>query len=108
MSRFRVWAPNAGRVELASEGHRIPMRREARGWWSAEGPPTNDYAFVLDDGQPLPDPRSPWQPHGVHGASRPVDHSRFAWTDEFWQQRPLASGLLYEMHVGTLSPEGTF
>ena len=80
------------------------------GWWSAEIvgiAPGTDYAFVLDGGDPLPDPRSPWQPAGPHGPSRTVDAS-FPWTDHGWQAPPLSSAVIYELHTGTFSPEGTF
>ncbi len=56
----------------------------------------------------LPDPRSGWQPHGVHGPSRIVNHAAFHWTDDEFQARPLSSALIYELHVGTFTPEGTF
>jgi maltooligosyltrehalose trehalohydrolase len=83
-----------------------------RGWWSVQveqaGPGT-DYAFwVDDDPTPYPDPRAMWMPHGVHGASRVYGTGEFAWTDERWQALPLASAVIYEMHVGTFSEEGTF
>ncbi|HMF53279.1 MAG TPA: malto-oligosyltrehalose trehalohydrolase, partial [Edaphobacter sp.] len=83
-----------------------------RGWWSAQvedaGPGT-DYAFLLeDDATPYPDPRAMWMPNGVHAASRVYGAGRFAWTDERWQAPPLASAVIYEMHVGTFTPEGTF
>jgi maltooligosyltrehalose trehalohydrolase len=68
-----------------------------------------DYGFRLDDdARLLPDPRSPWQPQGVHGPSRLVDHSDFEWRDRGWQPPPLASALVYELHVGTFTPLGTF
>jgi maltooligosyltrehalose trehalohydrolase len=80
------------------------------GWWRGDGPATPgvDYAFLLDDGDPLPDPRSPWQPHGVHGASRFYDHSAFRWSDQNWRAPPLSSALIYELHIGTFTQEGTF
>jgi len=68
----------------------------------------SDYAFVLDGSGPLPDPRSPWQPYGVHGFSRMLDHSLFSWTDDRWQAPPLSSAVIYELHTGTFSPQGTF
>lgn len=112
MSAFSVWAPEAGRVELVLGEKRAAMRAGEKGWWSVEvaaaGPGT-DYAFSLDGGPPLPDPRSPHQPHGVHGPSRVVDHGAFPWTDSGWRGgAPLSSALLYELHVGTFTPEGTF
>jgi maltooligosyltrehalose trehalohydrolase len=82
-----------------------------RGWWSVDAPdvgPGTDYAFALDGGPPLPDPRSPWQPHGIHRCSRLLDHGAFRWTDAGWQAPPLAAGLIYELHVGTFTPGGTF
>jgi maltooligosyltrehalose trehalohydrolase len=81
------------------------------GWWSAEMSsfePGMDYAFVLDGSEPLPDPRSPWQPHGINGPSRTVDHAMFPWTDRNWQAGPLSAGVFYELHIGTFTPEGTF
>ncbi len=111
MTEFRVWAPRAERVELDLAGERTPMEQEAGGWWALEAPGADhgtDYAFRLDGGPPRPDPRSAWQPQGVHGPSRVLDHGRFTWTDRFWQPRPLSAALLYEAHVGTFSPEGTF
>jgi maltooligosyltrehalose trehalohydrolase len=70
--------------------------------------PGTDYAFSLDGGPRRPDPRSPWQPHGVHGPSRTVDHAAFRWTDRAWQAPPLAAAIFYEMHIGTFTPGGTF
>jgi maltooligosyltrehalose trehalohydrolase len=107
---FRVWAPSAQCVELDLSPRRIAMNREPGGWWSAavDARAPVEYAFVVDHGEPLPDPRSPWQPHGVHGRSCPVNHGAFPWTDDRWQASPLASGVVYELHVGTFTPEGTF
>ncbi|MGH7266012.1 MAG: malto-oligosyltrehalose trehalohydrolase, partial [Candidatus Rokuibacteriota bacterium] len=85
------------------------MARTGGGWWTAEVPGAGaDYAFALDGGPALPDPRSAWQPHGVHGPSRVVDHDAFAWTDAGWQAPPLAAALVYELHVGTFTAAGTF
>ncbi len=87
------------------------MEREAGGWWCKDAPqagPGTDYSFSLDGGEPLPDPRSPWQPHGVHGASRVVDHGAFRWSDAGWRPRPLSSAVVYELHIGTFTQEGTF
>lgn len=123
---FSVWAPLADAVYLEVGDERIPMKRSRveRGWWVVEtdgnsqapGGPSlcsgTDYAFVLVDGEhrtkALPDPRSPYQPHGVHGPSRTFDHDAFVWTDQGFRAPPLASGVLYELHVGTFTPEGTF
>jgi maltooligosyltrehalose trehalohydrolase len=110
MIPLAVWAPAAQRVEVEARGARHAMTRDGRGWWrteiAARGP--LDYAFAVDGGSARPDPRSPWQPHGVDGPSRTVDHSAFRWTDHGWSAPPLASAVVYELHVGTFSPEGTF
>ena len=108
---FKVWAPNAKGIAVIVDGGNTPLGRGERGWWTGRvesaGPGT-DYAFSIDNGKPLPDPRSPWQPNGVNGPSRLVDHSRFAWTDRNWQARPLSSAVIYELHVGTFTRGGTF
>ncbi|MFU8852501.1 DUF3459 domain-containing protein [Micromonospora sp. SL1-18] len=113
MTEFTVWAPAAARVRLRLPGvadH--DLRRGPDGWWRAEVPgtgPGTDYAFLLDDDErPLPDPRSPWQPAGVPGPSRRYDHAAFRWTDQGWTGRQLPGSVLYELHVGTFTPEGTF
>ena len=112
MHRFRVWAPKANTVDVKIAGQLHPMHKTTGGWWETNVPSASagtDYAFIVDRQTPdLPDPRSPWQPHGVHGLSRILDHAAFHWTDEHWQQPPLSSAILYEMHVGTFTPEGTF
>jgi maltooligosyltrehalose trehalohydrolase len=86
------------------------MARGDDGWWRASAPDAApDYAFQLDD-EPaeLPDPRSRWQPDGVHARSRLYDHSAFQWTDSGWTGRQLPGGVVYELHIGTFTPEGTF
>lgn len=87
------------------------MARGQNGEWTAEPAwlvDGADYRLRVNGGQPVPDPRSRWQPHGVHGSSRWVDHERFQWRDEGWRAPPLSEGLIYELHVGTFSEEGTF
>lgn len=111
MTLFRLWAPRAVKVEVKTEGESTSMRRGEAGWWYARvdsAQAGTDYAFVLDGGEAVPDPRSPWQPRGVHGPSRVLDHSAFVWTDHRWQARPLASAVIYELHVGSFTPPGTF
>jgi maltooligosyltrehalose trehalohydrolase len=87
------------------------MEKKPRGYWSAvveEAGPGTDYGFVIDGLEPaLPDPRTQWQPYSVHGASRLVDHAAFAWSDQDWQAPPLSSAFIYELHLGTFTPEGT-
>jgi malto-oligosyltrehalose trehalohydrolase len=108
---MRVWAPNASAVDVAVSGRRHPMAPDEDSWWSASLPEAasgSDYSFCLDDGDPLPDPRSLWQPTGVRGPSRLYDHGSFDWTDSRWRGVPLAGSVLYELHVGTFTAEGTF
>ncbi|MGH9558730.1 MAG: malto-oligosyltrehalose trehalohydrolase, partial [Bryobacteraceae bacterium] len=111
MSKARVWAPIARQMRLRTKSGVVSMKRLDRGWWTgdAELRPGDDYSFLIDDDEiALPDPRSAWQPNGVHGTSRVVDHDAFRWTDRGWQAPPLSSGLVYEMHIGTFTGEGTF
>lgn len=115
--RFDVWAPNAGAVTLLAGGHRYAMSRRTGdppghgGWWTAAGTPTRgdaDYGYLVDgDGTPLPDPRSRRQPHGVHALSRTFDPAAHAWADGQWPGRELAGAVIYELHLGTFTPEGT-
>ncbi|HEY8324886.1 MAG TPA: malto-oligosyltrehalose trehalohydrolase, partial [Ktedonobacterales bacterium] len=110
LTHFRVWAPQAKHVDLLLGGERLPMAPAEGGWWGAEAQasPGDDYAFSVDGSEPLPDPRSPWQPEGPFGPSRLVDHTAFAWSDQRWQAEPLASAIIYELHIGTFTAEGTF
>jgi maltooligosyltrehalose trehalohydrolase len=111
MTTVRVWAPRAREVELICGGVASPLRSAAGGWWELDAPGLvhgADYGFRLDGEGPFPDPRSPWQPHGVHGPSRFVDHGRFAWTDAGWRAPPLSAAVILEVHVGTFTPAGTF
>ena len=113
MHEFKVWAPKPKKVAVQIGGRSLPMEGpDDRGWWRVEvgdaGPGT-DYGFVLDaDPAAYPDPRSLWQPQGVHGLSRVYDQGAFEWHDSRWQAPPLASAIFYEMHVGTFTPEGSF
>jgi len=109
MAEFAVWAPERSRVRVRLDGGRdADLTRGEDGWWRATAPAA-DYSFLLDDEEePLPDPRSPWQPYGVHGPSRTYDHTAFRWTDGGWTGRALPGSVLYELHVGTFTPEGTF
>jgi maltooligosyltrehalose trehalohydrolase len=87
------------------------------GWWRLNGndPAVSDaghgidYGFLVDDDAKVyPDPRSAWQPNGVHGLSRVYDHDRFVWSDAQFQAPPLASSIIYELHLGTFTAQGTF
>ncbi|RFU40569.1 malto-oligosyltrehalose trehalohydrolase [Actinomadura logoneensis] len=115
MTRFSVWSPSARNVAVAltapDDPVTVPLAPAGDGWWTADVPGAGhgtDYGFLLDDrDEVLPDPRSAWQPRGVHAPSRVYDHDRFRWTDGAWRGRPLAGSVLYELHVGTFTPEGT-
>ena len=106
--RFSVWAPSAERVRVQVDAGVHEMTAVDGGWWHADADGIN-YAFLIDDDErPLPDPRSRWQPHGVHELSRVYDHAEFAWTDDAWTGRRLPGGVVYELHVGTFTEGGTF
>jgi maltooligosyltrehalose trehalohydrolase len=107
--KFTVWAPDASAVSLVLSSGSVPMTKAADGWWSveAEGGYGTDYAFSVDGSDPIPDPRSPWQPDGVHGFSRVFDTSRLAWKDADWAGRDARGAVFYELHIGTFTPEGT-
>jgi maltooligosyltrehalose trehalohydrolase len=112
MHRFEVWAPFAKKVAVQVNGAAWPMEGpDERGGWrldAAEAEAGSDYGFLIDDDpRPYLDPRSQWQPHGVHGLSRIYSQSGFVWTDSKFRAPALASGIVYELHVGTFTPEGT-
>ena len=114
MQEFKVWAPRAEQMRLRiGGGEPLSMDGpEGRGWWKLcvdDAGPGTEYQFLIDDDTtPYPDPRSLSQPSGVHGASRVYDQGAFQWTDQHWHTPPLASAIIYELHIGTFSPEGTF
>jgi maltooligosyltrehalose trehalohydrolase len=111
VTSFDLWAPNAHQVRLQVGAIRLDMKSTSEGWWhlDAEAPPGTDYAYLLDDTDtPLPDPRSRWQPLGVHGPSRVYDDRAFAWTDDAWRGRDLVGAVIYELHIGTFTPGATF
>jgi maltooligosyltrehalose trehalohydrolase len=110
MPEFRVWAPAAQQVELVLVDGRSAMEPMPGGWWrsAARAGRGTRYAFAIDGGEPRPDPRSPSQPDGVHGMSEVLDHGQFEWHDDDWRGVSLRGAVLYELHVGTFSPEGTF
>ncbi|MEY9966439.1 maltooligosyltrehalose trehalohydrolase [Streptacidiphilus sp. MAP12-16] len=113
--RFELWAPAVlHRVDVVVDGTPHPMHRDPSrpGWWQADAPADPErtrYGFCLD-GDPvlLPDPRSPRQPEGPDGPSQLVDHTAFRWSTSPWQGRALPGSVLYELHIGTFTPEGTF
>jgi maltooligosyltrehalose trehalohydrolase len=112
---FRLWAPKAGRVELcledAGQERRLGMIPAGQGWHALEVPeagPASRYRFRPDGGHPVPDPASRFNPGDVHGASEVIDPLAFTWLDSDWRGGPWAKAVIYELHVGTFTPEGTF
>ncbi|MEV8341467.1 malto-oligosyltrehalose trehalohydrolase [Streptomyces niveus] len=110
--QFEVWAPTArDRVTLRrADATDHPMSRDPlrEGWWTADAPAADGtrYGFALDDGPVLPDPRSRRQPDGPDGLSAVVDPASYEWSTP-WHGRPLPGAVLYELHVGTFTDEGT-
>lgn len=109
-----VWAPTATTLRAVLPAGKddgpdawVSLTRDDAGVWHGELPADTDYLFAVDDQAPRPDPRSPRQPHGIHGPSRTFDAGAFAWTDAGWRGRDVLGGVLYEIHVGTFTPEGT-
>jgi maltooligosyltrehalose trehalohydrolase len=103
-----LWAPSADAVEIEIEPADVQtMVRDADGWWRADLRPTGRYRYVVD-GFAMADPQSLWQPDGVDGWSHVVDHGVFEWHDQSWTGRDLSDAVIYELHVGTFSDEGTF
>ncbi len=112
--RFRLWAPSARTVDLVFEESTAPpiaMRPGGDGWFEvmseAAGPGTL-YRYRIDGTMSIPDPASRFQPRDAHGPSEVVNAHAFAWTDTAWRGRPWAHAVIYELHVGTFSPEGTY
>jgi 1,4-alpha-glucan branching enzyme/maltooligosyltrehalose trehalohydrolase len=112
---FRLWAPAAERAELAIEGAGAAPRllaasADAKGWWECTVPEAAagmPYRWKINGELMVPDPASRHNPEGPHGPSVLVDPAQFEW-DETWTGRPWAETVLYELHVGTFTPEGTF
>ncbi|MFC7741386.1 malto-oligosyltrehalose trehalohydrolase [Nocardiopsis composta] len=108
-----MWAPGRERVRVRVGGRDRDMAERGGGWWVLAAEEARragtDYAFLLDD-DPVayPDPRALRQPGGVHGPSRVYDHAAYRWADGGWTGRALPGAVLYELHVGTFTAEGTF
>jgi maltooligosyltrehalose trehalohydrolase len=88
----------------------MPMTPDDGGLWTGPDLAANtEYAFLLDDDpQPLPDPSSRWQPHGIHGPSRVYDQAAYRWDDARWPGQDLTAAVIYELHVATFTPGATF
>jgi maltooligosyltrehalose trehalohydrolase len=113
-TRFRLWAPSVAGVQIEfgeSPIDRQAMRDMGGGWFEAvlgNRPAGTLYSYVLPDGTRVPDPASRFQPYDVHGPSEVIDPRSYRWKTPEWESRPWHEAVLYEMHVGSFTPEGTF
>ncbi len=109
---FRVWAPARGSVSvLLQDGGKVPLKKGTDGYFSgevAEAGTGTRYKYLVDDSQELPDPASRYQPEGPHGYSEVTDPTQFRWTDDTWPGCQLKGQVVYEMHIGTFTQEGTW
>ncbi len=107
---FRFWAPAARTVDVVIDGRFHPLQRHAEGWFEAIVPGARAgalYRYRIDGGQLVPDPASRFQPQDVGGPSELIDPSSFEWK-EGWRGRPWREAVIYELHVGTFTAEGTY
>lgn len=110
MTKFKIWAPLAKKMTVCVNGKEYAMQSENDGYWIYETHKLEHpivYTYKIDDRGPFPDPASKFQPEGVHGASQ-LWPSEFDWHDQNWQPRPLSEAIVYELHIGTFTPEGTY
>ena len=114
-ARFRLWAPAAEQVELSliktDASATLPLNAVGEGWFELRtelARPGDRYRFRINGSQVVPDPASRFQPEDVHGPSEIRDPAAFEWTDSAWKGRPWEQAVIYELHVGTFSPNGTF
>jgi len=110
MAKVAVWAPNCNNAGLVLNGSLKPFHKAGFGYWTlwaADIKPGDRYKFSID-GKLFPDPASRAQPDGVHEASMVINLNDFNWTDESWQNPPMEKYVIYELHTGTFTPEGTF
>lgn len=109
-THFRVWAPKAKRLAVVSDNKTYPLTSEAGGYFagSAHCGAGARYKLQIGDGAAFPDPASRFQPEGPHGPSCVVDPFSFQWTDATWRGVKLAGQIIYEMHIGTFTPAGTW
>src|SRR5207249_2588652 len=111
-THFRVWAPRARRVDVVVEGGNAgSLDREEAGYFSGvlQVAAGTRYRYRLDDDERgYPDPASRFQPEGPHGASEVIDPSAFEWSDDSWRGVSIEGQVMYELHVGTFTREGTY
>ena len=109
--RFRLWAPRAERVDLCIDNREpLALSRLAHGWFElvTRASAGSRYHFQINGQTKVPDPASRFQPSDVHGPSQVIDPNAFDWQDEHWRGLPWEEAVIYELHVGTFTPEGTF
>ena len=109
--RFRLWAPAARRVDVCLDDRVDAMTRHSDGWYelvSERARAGSRYRYRIDDRIEVPDPASRFNPEDVHGSSEVVDPRAFEWQDDGWTGRPWADAVIYELHVGALTPRGDF
>src|SRR5579862_1054043 len=111
--RFRLWAPAAREVELVlhDPARALKVPSIGDGWFeltTSDAHVGSRYGYRIDGGVEVPDPASRSNPDDVHGPSEVIDSTAFEWDDQAWRGRPWHEAVIYELHVGTFSPEGTF
>lgn len=113
--RFRLWAPSVDSVELAlatgSGERRLPMKAEGDGWFSLttdQAKAGSQYRYALPNGMLVPDPASRYQAHDAHGPSTVIDPAAYRWEEPGFRGRPWEQTVLYELHVGAFTPQGTY
>lgn len=112
-TRFKIWAPKCKEIRVKLKGRRnpIPLESHDEGWHRLEVEGVHagaQYKFVLPDGTEIADPASRYQPGEINGFSEVIDPAAYAWQDEHWRGRPWEEAIIYELHIGTFTPEGTF
>ena len=109
--RFRFWAPGAKSVDLSIGNRMVPLRPQSDGWYEHVEPqagPGTRYHYRIDGELLVPDPASRFQPNDVDGPSEVVAPHSYKWSDHAWTGRPWSEAVIYELHVGTFTPEGTY
>src|SRR4030095_7839837 len=113
--RFQLWAPAARSVDLCVESANgetlVPMKRREHGWFGLDHrcrARSTRYRHRIDGGHKVPDPASRYNPLDVHGPSEVIAAADFDWDDTGWAGRPWQEAVIYELHVGTFTPEGTY
>ena len=110
--RFRLWAPGEDQVGIEIDGHQpVHMARQPEGWHeliTVGARPGSLYRYVVGDGLHVPDPASRFQPEDVHGPSEVIDPKAYDWQDADWRGLPWSQAVIYEIHIGTFTTDGTF